>query len=72
MSNYQDIRNLESMLFSEAVVGNVDDLTELAVGLARHFEFNVNYEQIEWIVEGVKAQADDYWNDALDAIDETL
>ena len=56
MSNYQDVRNLESMLFSEAVSGYTQDLEALAIGLVEHYHFNLNYEQIEWVVQGVIAE----------------
>jgi hypothetical protein len=71
MSNYQEVRALQDILFSEAVDG-YEDLSLLAYRLVMHFEFDLTCEQIEWIVEGVMAQRDDYWNEALDAIDEHL
>ena len=56
MSNYQDVRNLASMLFSEAQEGYTQDLEALAIGLVEYYNFNLNYDQIEWIVQGVIAE----------------
>jgi hypothetical protein len=56
MSNYQDVRNLASMLFSEAQEGYTHDLEALAIGLVEHYNFDLNYDQIEWIVQGVIAE----------------
>jgi hypothetical protein len=71
MSNYNEVRILQDILFSEAVAG-YEDISLLAYRLVLNLEFDLNCEQIEWIVEGVMAQRDDYWNEAMDAIDEHL
>lgn len=64
MSNYNEIRALEAMLFSEASVGMTDDLSALADGLVKHFGFDLNSEQIDWIVTGVLAQIEELTNEA--------
>jgi hypothetical protein len=71
MSNYNEVRILQDILFTEAVAG-YEDLSLIAYRLVMHFEFDLNCEQIEWIVEGVMVQRDEYWNEAMDAIDEHL
>jgi hypothetical protein len=55
MSNYNEIRALESILFSESDVG-YQDLDLLAHALVAHYEWDLSKSQIEWIVEGVMAQ----------------
>ena len=66
MSNYNEIRALESMLFSEASAGFTDDLSALADGLVMHYGFNLTSEQIDWIVNGVLAEIEELQEDALE------
>ena len=62
MSNYHEIRALETILFSEAAAGFTQDLSLLAHALVAHHEWDINSEQIDWIVQGVMAELQDYYN----------
>ena len=64
MSNYNEIRALEAMLFSEASAGFTDDLSALADGLVMHYGFNLTSEQIDWIVNGILAEIEELANEA--------
>jgi hypothetical protein len=70
MSNYNEIRALEAILYSEASAGYLHDLSLLAHALVAHYEFDLNNEQIDWIVNGVEAELDsdrdDAWVELLD------
>lgn len=63
MSNYHEIRALETILFSEAAAGYNQDLSLLAYALVAHYNFDLNGEQIDWIVNGVLAELQGYIND---------
>jgi ethanolamine utilization protein EutQ (cupin superfamily) len=66
MSNYNEIRALEAILFSESEVDQ-KDLSLLAYALVAHYEWTLSYDQIDWIVEGVIAErAEEAWLDLLD------
>ena len=64
MSTYQQIRALESILYSESDVG-FQDLDLLARALVAHYEWNINNEQIEWVVQGVLEHLTGCDNEAL-------